>query len=40
VVVLPGGQKTKIEAIDFAGESLEYAFPPQSVTIRLTDELD
>src|SRR5665648_814739 len=40
VVVLPGSQKTTIEAIDFAGESLEYAFPPQSVTLRLTDEID
>ena len=40
VVVLPGGLKTKIEAIDFAGESLDCAFPPQSVTIRLTDEID
>jgi sulfate adenylyltransferase subunit 1 len=40
VVVLPGGQRTKIEAIDFADKSLVYAFPPQSVTIRLTDEID
>ena len=40
VVALPGGLKTKIEAIDFAGESLDCAFPPQSVTIRLTDEID
>jgi sulfate adenylyltransferase subunit 1 len=40
VAVLPGGQRTTIEAIDFAGESLELAFPPQSVTIRLTDEID
>ena len=40
VVVLPGGQKTKIEAIDFASESLAYAFPPQSVTIRLSDDID
>ena len=40
VVVLPGGLKTKIEAIDFAGESLDCAFPPQSVTLRLTDEID
>ena len=40
VAILPGGLKTTIEAIDFAGESLSYAFPPQSVTIRLTDEID
>jgi len=40
VAVLPGGLKTKIEAIDFAGESLERAIPPQSVTIRLADDID
>lgn len=40
VTVLPGGVKTKIRAIDFSGESLEKAFPPQSVTIRLEDEID
>ena len=40
VVVLPGGLKTHIEAIDFAGESLEQAIPPQSVTIRLADDID
>lgn len=39
-MALPGGLKTRIEAIDFAGESLDCAFPPQSVTIRLTDEID
>ena len=40
VVVLPGGLKTKIEAIDLAGESLDRAIPPQSVTIRLADDID
>jgi sulfate adenylyltransferase subunit 1 len=40
VVVLPGGLKTKILAIDFAGKSLDRAFPPQSVTIRLKDDID
>lgn len=40
VVVLPGGLQTKIEAIDFAGESLDHAIPPQSVTIRLADDID
>lgn len=40
VVVLPGVLKTKIEAIDFAGESLDQAIPPQSVTIRLADDID
>jgi sulfate adenylyltransferase subunit 1 len=40
VVVLPGGQKTTIEAIDFANKSVKQAFPPQSVTLRLTDDID
>ncbi len=40
VAVLPGGFKSKIEAIDFANKSLQKAFPPQSVTIRLKDEID
>lgn len=40
VVVLPGGLNTRIEAIDFAGESLDSAIPPQSVTIRLADDID
>jgi bifunctional enzyme CysN/CysC len=40
VVVLPGGQRTKIAAVDgYAGE-LEAAFPTMSVTLRLTDDLD
>jgi len=40
VVVLPGGQKTTIEGIDFGTENLELAFAPQSVTLRLADEID
>ncbi len=40
VVVLPGGQRTKIQGIDFADKKLDKAFPPQSVTIRLTDDID
>jgi sulfate adenylyltransferase subunit 1 len=40
VIVLPGGQKTTIEGIDFAGKKLDKAFPPQSVTIRLSDDID
>ncbi len=40
VVVLPGGQRTSIEAIDtFDGELVE-ALAPMSVTLRLSDELD
>jgi sulfate adenylyltransferase subunit 1 len=40
VVALPGGQKTTIEGIDFGAESLDLAFAPQSVTLRLAHEID
>ena len=40
VEALPGGQKTTIEGIDFGTESLELAFAPQSVTLRLAHEID
>ena len=40
VVVLPGGHRTKIAAIDsFSGE-LEVAFPTMSVALRLAEEID
>ena len=40
VVVLPGGQKTKVAAIDtYAGE-VEAAFPTMSVALRLADQID
>jgi sulfate adenylyltransferase large subunit len=40
VVVMPGGRRTTIKAIDtFSGEA-EVAFPPMSVALRLADELD
>ena len=40
VLVLPSGQRTRVEAIDaFEGER-ECAFPPMSVTLRVTDQLD
>jgi sulfate adenylyltransferase large subunit len=40
VVVLPGGQRSTISAIDtFEGE-LDEALAPMSVTVRLADELD
>ncbi len=40
VVVLPGGHRTTIEAVDtFSGE-VEAAFPTMSVTLRLADQLD
>jgi len=37
---LPGGLKPNIKAIDFAGKSLDKAFPPQSVTIRIAEDID
>ncbi|GET25796.1 sulfate adenylyltransferase subunit 1 [Prolixibacter sp. NT017] len=40
VAVFPSGMKTKIAAIDFGGEAQQEAFPPQSVTIRLEDDID
>ncbi len=40
VVALPGGQRTTIEGIDFGEESRDLAFPPQSVTLRLSHEID
>jgi sulfate adenylyltransferase subunit 1 len=45
VVVLPGGRRTTVEAIDRANadgtlESLDVAFAPQSVTLRLADDID
>ena len=40
VVVLPGGQHSTIEAIDTFSGPVAEAFPPMSVAIRLTDEVD
>src|SRR5690606_21027822 len=40
VMVLPSGFTSRIAAIDTADGPVEEAFPPMSVTIRLTDELD
>jgi bifunctional enzyme CysN/CysC len=40
VVVLPSGFVTSIASIDTLDGPLDEAFPPQSVTIRLTDDLD
>jgi bifunctional enzyme CysN/CysC len=40
VVVLPGGQRTTVAAIDtYEGEVAE-AFPPMSVALRLSDDID
>jgi len=41
VVVLPSGQRSTIAGIDRLGEQdVEVAFAPQSVTLRLADDLD
>jgi bifunctional enzyme CysN/CysC len=40
VLVLPGGHRTRIAAIDTFDGPVEEAFPPMSVAIRLGDDLD
>ena len=40
VLVLPSGLTSTIEGIDLYGATLHEAMPPQSVTIRLTDDID
>jgi len=40
VVVLPSGRKSKVKSIDTYDGALEEAFAPQSVTLRLEDEVD
>ncbi|HZH15273.1 MAG TPA: GTP-binding protein [Archangium sp.] len=40
VVVLPSGFTSRIRTIELAGKPVEEAFPPMSVNISLTDELD
>jgi sulfate adenylyltransferase large subunit len=40
IVVLPGGARTKIAAIDTYDGELEEAVAPMSLTLRLEDELD
>lgn len=40
VMVLPSGFVTKIESIDVFEEEIEEAYPPMSVTLRLSDDLD
>ncbi len=40
VLVLPGGQRTQVEAIDAFERELAVAFPPMSVTLRLADQID
>jgi len=40
VMVLPSGLTSRIKSIDSMTETLELAFPPQSVTLTLEDDLD
>jgi bifunctional enzyme CysN/CysC len=40
VVVLPGGQHSTIAAIDSFDGPVEEAFPPMSVAVRLSDDID
>ncbi len=40
VVVLPGGHHTKITAIDTFDGPVAEAFPPMSVALRLSDDID
>jgi len=40
VKILPAGIKSKIKTIDFFGVQLDKAFPPQSITFSLEDDID
>ena len=40
VVVLPGGQTTRIKSIDVMNGTVTEAFPPQSVALNLEDNID
>jgi bifunctional enzyme CysN/CysC len=40
VVVLPAGHRTRVKALDTFDGELTEAFPPQSVTVLLDDDLD
>jgi sulfate adenylyltransferase large subunit len=40
VVVMPSGAKTRIESIDTYDGELDEAYPPQSVSVRLSGRLD
>ncbi len=40
VVALPSGRRTTVTGIDLGDRSLQEAFAPQSVTLRLADEID
>jgi bifunctional enzyme CysN/CysC/sulfate adenylyltransferase subunit 1 len=40
VVVLPSGMTSTIEGIDLFNQEIDEAFPPMSVTVRLSDDVD
>jgi sulfate adenylyltransferase large subunit len=40
VVVLPSGLRSRVESVETADGPIEAAVPPQSVTIRLADDVD
>lgn len=40
VLALPSGKKSRIKSIVTYDGELDYAFPPQSVTLTLEDEID
>ncbi len=40
IVVLPSGKRSRVAGIDLADRELAEAFAPQSVTLRLTDDID
>ncbi len=40
VEIVPGNYKTKVVGIDIAGKSVDQAFAPQSVNLRLAEEFD
>ncbi|WP_026545737.1 GTP-binding protein [Arthrobacter sp. 35/47] len=40
VTVQPAGRVTTVTGIDFAGQELDEAFAPQSVVLRLADDID
>jgi len=40
VVALPSGKESRVKAIDIWEDSVERAFAPMSVTLRLEDEID
>jgi len=40
VVVLPSGMTSRIEGIDLFDREIDEAFPPMSVTVRLTEDVD